>query len=379
VRICLISVEIFAWGKYGGFGRATRIIGRELARRGHEVFAVVPRRPGQEAVEQLDGMTVLGFAPAWPWAAGRLFRQCDADLYHSCEPSFGTYLAMRAMPERAHLVTVRDPRGWRDWRLEFALPSLNRLQVVHNFLYETQPLVRRAVRRADGVYTTARSLVPKVQSIYRLRREPGFLPTPVEISPPVEKSPTPTVCYMARLDRRKRPTLFFELAKRFPDVRFIAAGQARDPAWEAGLRRTYGGLRNLELAGFVDQFSSTRHAEILGQSWVMVNTAAREGLPNAFLEAAAHRCAILSSVDPDAFASQFGYHARHDDFERGLQFLLERDRWRAHGQRGHDHIRQTFEIERAIDQHLAVYEALVASAPSSRAQRPILPAGRRSG
>jgi len=27
MRICLISVEIFSWGKYGGFGRATRIIG----------------------------------------------------------------------------------------------------------------------------------------------------------------------------------------------------------------------------------------------------------------------------------------------------------------------------------------------------------------
>src|SRR5690606_27640366 len=26
MRICLISVEIFAWGKYGGFGRATRTI-----------------------------------------------------------------------------------------------------------------------------------------------------------------------------------------------------------------------------------------------------------------------------------------------------------------------------------------------------------------
>jgi len=44
MRVCLICVEIFAWGKYGGFGRATRLIGRELAKRGVEVFAVVPRK-----------------------------------------------------------------------------------------------------------------------------------------------------------------------------------------------------------------------------------------------------------------------------------------------------------------------------------------------
>ena len=34
MRICLIAVELFAWGKYGGFGRATRTIGRELVKRG---------------------------------------------------------------------------------------------------------------------------------------------------------------------------------------------------------------------------------------------------------------------------------------------------------------------------------------------------------
>jgi len=66
MRICLISVEIFAWGKYGGFGRATRLIGRELARRGHKVSAVVPRRQGQRRVEDLDGITVLGFSPWQP-------------------------------------------------------------------------------------------------------------------------------------------------------------------------------------------------------------------------------------------------------------------------------------------------------------------------
>ena len=124
MRICLISVEIFAWGKYGGFGRATRAIGRELAARGHTVFAVVPRRQGQRPVELLDGITVLGFSPWAPWTAARLLRDCDADIYHSCEPSFGTYLALQVMPDRKHMVTFRDPRDARDWKMEYDLPSL---------------------------------------------------------------------------------------------------------------------------------------------------------------------------------------------------------------------------------------------------------------
>ena len=40
MKICLIAMEIFAWGKYGGFGRATRMIGKELAKRGVTVTAV---------------------------------------------------------------------------------------------------------------------------------------------------------------------------------------------------------------------------------------------------------------------------------------------------------------------------------------------------
>src|SRR5919112_6241259 len=105
MRVCLLSMEIFAWGKHGGYGRATRIIGRELAKRGLEVSAVVPRRGEQRAREVLDGITVLGFEPGAPWRASRLLRECDADIYHSQEPSFATYLAQRAMPDRKHVVT----------------------------------------------------------------------------------------------------------------------------------------------------------------------------------------------------------------------------------------------------------------------------------
>lgn len=359
MRVCLISVELFAWGKHGGFGRAARLIGRELAARGHEVFAVVPRRAGQQPVERLDGMTVLGFSPYQPWSAAALLTGCAADIYHSCEPSLSTYLAMRSLPDRAHVITVRDPRDFKDWRMEFARPSLNRWQVVHNYLYENSPWVRRAVARADAVCATARCLIPKVRRLYRLADDPVFLPTPVQIPAPAPKALRPTVCYLARLDRRKRPELFCELAERFPHARFIITGKSRDQAWEARLRSRYARLPNLEFAGFVDQFSGEAHHRILSESWVMVNTATREALPNAFLEAAAHGCAILSGVDPDGFASQFGYHAIREDFAEGLRWLLEGERWRRQGEQGYRYVRDTFELNRSMDQHLAVYERLL--------------------
>jgi len=366
MRICLVSVEIFAWGKYGGFGRATRTIGSELAKRGHEVFAVVPRREGQAAVEQLDGMTVLSFPPRRSLASAQLLREANAEIYHSCEPSFATYLASRAMPDRVHVVTCRDPRDWEDWKTELALPSRSRLRVIGNYLYENGPLVRRGVQRADVVYTAAKCLIPKAQAMYRLPTPPIFLPTPIPIPDTVQKAPVPTVCFVGRLDRRKRPELFLKLAERFPDVKFIAVGASNDREWDRHLHERYGSLPNLEMRGFVDQFRSDELSRILGASWIIMNTSAREGLPNSMLEAAAHRCAILSSVDPDGFAVNFGLHVQDDDFEAGLRQLIAEDRWRERGQAAWRYVAETFATEPAIDAHVAAYSQLLEQRANGR-------------
>ena len=108
---------------------------------------------------------------------------------------------------------------------------------------------------------------------------------------------------MGRWDQRKRPELFFELATRFPQVHFIAVGRSQDPGWERALRSRYSEVDNLDLIGFVDQFRSHQLTHILERSWIMVNTAAREGMPSAMLEAMASRCAILSQVNPDGVAA----------------------------------------------------------------------------
>jgi glycosyltransferase involved in cell wall biosynthesis len=359
MRVCLVSMEIFAWGKHGGYGRATRIIGRELVRRGVDVSAVVPRRGEQRPSELLDGMTVLGFEPRTPWKSASLLHDCNADVYHSQEPSFATYLAQRTMPHRKHVVTLRDTRELGDWLTELRYPSLSRLQVLGNKLYEDNPLVQRAVRRAHRVYCAADFLRAKAARKYRLRTVPGFLPTPVAVPEPVPKAERPTVCYLARWDRRKRPELFLRLAAQFPGVRFVAMGSSRDRRFETRLRAKYASLPNLEMPGYVDQFESPTVANVLSQSWILVNTSIREGLPNAFLEAAAHGCAILSSVDPDGFASRFGVRVQNDNFDDGLDALLRDGRWRQCGERARAHVLNRFELTSAIDQHLAIYEELM--------------------
>ncbi|MDX9820090.1 MAG: glycosyltransferase family 4 protein [Desulfococcus multivorans] len=243
--------------------------------------------------------------------------------------------------------------------MEVELPSLNKIQVAHNYFFENNFLVQHCIKDMDGVFTIAKYLIPKVKKMYRLQADPIFLPTPVAVGGHIEKAPTPTVCYIARLDRRKRPMLFLNLAEKFPQVTFLVAGQSRDKRWEKFLRQKYEKIPNIRFLGFIDQFSSEEHARIREKSWIFVNTATREAMPNSILEASASKCAILSHVDPDGFASRFGYHAKTDDFPEGLGFLLEDDRWRELGEKGYQYVKSTFEMDWAIRLHMDIYKKLI--------------------
>ncbi len=353
-------MEIFAWDKYGGFGRATRLIGRELVKKGIEVFAVVPRRKRQKEFEILDGIKVFSFRKSNPFYARKLFKKCNADIYHSEEPSFGTYLALKEMSHKIHLVTSRDPRFLSDWLREFKDPSYNKFQVLANYFYEDSFFVKKSVRKANRVFCAAKFLNGKVSKKYSLKNEVGFLPTPIEVpQKEIVKSEFPTVCYLARWDKRKRPDLFFQLAKSFPEVKFIAVGKGRNINYDRYLRKKYSNLKNLTMTGFINQFETNEISEILETSWILVNTATREGLPNAFLEALAHKCAILSSLNPENVTERFGYYVKNNNFKEGLTKLLDNDNWRMKGEQGQNYVKENYELNISIEHHIKTYENLL--------------------
>ena len=190
---------------------------------------------------------------------------------------------------------------------------------------------------------------------------PGFLPTPVDIPPAVVKASRPTVCFVGQWEGRKRPERFFALAREFPDVHFIAVGGAQDRVRDQQLRRDFARLGNLEMTGFIDQFQTDALSRVFERSWILVNTSPREGLPNTFLEACAHRCAILSHVDPDGFASRFGFVASEDGLKAGLEWLLTDARWRERGEQGQAFVKSLFATPLAVDAHVAAYRALLRS------------------
>jgi glycosyltransferase involved in cell wall biosynthesis len=359
-HVCLISTEILGWGKSGGYGFVVRMIGTELIKRGFRVTVIIPKpREVTEDSTVLDGIEVRSY-PRLAFSEGiALFREADADIYHSHEPSLGGWLAMRAMPRRKHIVTNQDPRFLRDWWIEFRHPTYSSFQVLKTAAYYENPLTRKLVREAHKVMVPARFLKKVVAKKYRLADEPIFMPTPIRMPQSVKKAEEPTVCYLGRMDRRKRPESFLKLAAGFPYVRFICVGEAQDKRYDDYLRQKYSGLPNLEFTGFIDQFRDNRVSEILGRRWVLINTSAREGLPNTYMEAAGHRCAILSAVDPDDFASRFGHHALDENFEIGLKTLLNEHLWRRQAEAGFDYVNETYEVGKAIDRQVSLYSEIL--------------------
>ncbi len=371
-RICFVTKEVFAWGKYGGFGKYVRTVGAELIRRGFEVSAVIPRSADQRTREVVDGITVLGLP--YPTSlvdsvasellaracAPYFYRKCQADIYHSINPSFYTLLAMLGRPRAKHLIAFCDLRGIYDWRVITSIPSLatlpNRLRA---FPVES-PFMRRIVRQADVFYAMTKFLAEKAVEMYGLQNPPTIVRFPYE--PPgrkMKKSDKPTVCFLGRLDLIKRPWIFFELARDFPGIEFCVIGRSTVPSQDLPMIKRYTDLKNLKFFGL--RFGEEK-SQLLEKSWILINTSIHEGLPTAFLEAWGHECSVLSGMNPDGLVERFGYWVRDGRYSEGLRYLLSDENWQEKGKAGRRYVEKYHNIQLNINQLIRIYRDLLTQA-----------------
>ncbi len=365
LRVCFVFPEVFHWGVHGGFGYLTWILGKKLAERDVDVSVVTQRRQGQKEVEEMDGFTVYGYPPHSPGLtfvsarreSMKYYRRAEADIYHSQAISYNSYVAQVACPEKKHVLTFQDPYDRDEWRrIAQVEPKYGSLR--HRLRIEAEiRVLAKTCKKMDVLYSQAHFLVKKSIDLYGLSVQPSFLPNPVLVLETLtEKSDTPVVCFLARWDPQKRVELFFQLAKENPDIEFIAMGKSHSKEQDKGLRKTYSGIPNLKLTGFV---SESEKQEILGRSWVLINTSIREALPVSFLEALANETPVISGENPDDLVSKYGYHVQGDDYQSGLNRLLDSDDWRQRGQDGRRHVQSVYDADKVADLHIKEYERII--------------------
>jgi glycosyltransferase involved in cell wall biosynthesis len=360
--VCILSVQYFGDNKIGGFGSMARQLAEGLASRGVMTSVLVPNIGNRQEYEIINGVHVYSFNYKNPWQPKRLIKQIDADIYHTQNSNLLTRLAAKIMPNKKHLVVCVDPRDTSEFFNEFIhATNKRRIKIPLNYLFEYL-LVKKTVANADQVFVPAFFLIDKTTKMFRPKKPVRFLPDITNCSEvlPIKNTPI-EVLFLARLDKRKRPEVVFDLIPKFPEIIFNVIGKAEDSERDQLLRDKYSHFDNVRWHGYINKFEEIKRFEsIVGGSTAILNSSSREGLPLTFLEAAGMGCAIISTVDPDSFASRFGRFIKVNEFAAALEDLKNnQEKYISLGKKTYEYVRNTYRYDKALDAHIAEYKRIM--------------------
>lgn len=296
----------------GGFGWASQQVANyfrdfpEL--RVEPVIVNCERTHGAPVPDTIDGVRSL-------WRkGGRLGRIANGDvrfdllLFIDYRPNYR--IAFLQWPRTPAIVWVRDPWSSAEHREIATLripgqPDVDPQGVRppdHRSLRRIWQL-SRLLGRSLQFATTAQFLRARVSDAYAIPEPPiALLPNLLSIdSGTTPRSTRPSVLFLARMDPVKRPWLFVELARRFPEVDFRIAGKNHFTG--PGSWQPTDLPPNVHLLGHLDGEEKRR---VIASSWVLINTSIHEGLPVSIQEALACGVPLLSTLDPERTASRFG-------------------------------------------------------------------------
>ena len=335
-------------GRMGGFGMNALLAARALSTAAddairpiflsgeHRAAPTRPWRPAPRLLGTSNTFPILLRGRRARWL--RLLRELDVDVLLTVEhrPTYNE--AIDALPTTPIIVWVRDPRPQEDLeKIEtLAIPgeAARPLGIEPNDSSSFGPIWRRARDEGRPLATVSPApvfLSSKASTAYGIPDlEMRFLGNALE---PMAALPRPTarpsVLFIGRLDPIKRPWLFAELARRFPQVDFLMLGQPHFSGAGAGTAWMTTAPTNLRVLAHVD---GPQKDELLAGAWVLVNTSIHEALPTSFLEALHCGVPLLSCHDPEEVTSRFGtYVGRFDGdgmdalpaFVDGLEQLLD--------------------------------------------------------
>lgn len=335
-------------GRMGGFGMNALLAARALSTGGdsevrpiflsgeHRAAPTRPWRPMPRLVGASNGFPILLRGRRAPWL--RRLHDFGVDVLLTIEhrPAYNAFI--NALAETPLIVWVRDPRPRADLEkiatLEIPGEGAPPLGIEPNDSSTFGPIWRRA--REEGRPLAAVSPAPayltsKARDAYGIPDlDMSLLGNALEsVDAPPRRSVRPSVLFIGRLDPIKRPWLFAELARRFPQADFMMLGQPHYAGPGAGTAWLATAPTNLHVLAHVD---GPRKEELLASAWVLVNTSIHEALPTSFIEALHAGVPLLSCQDPEGVASRFGvYVGRFDGdgmaalpaFADGLRQLLD--------------------------------------------------------
>src|SRR5438132_3910363 len=366
MKICLVGIENlpvlapeYRQHNIAGEGVQQTLLGRALARRGHNVSMVVGEY-GQvdgaewegirvfKAYRPNAGLPVLRFIhPRWTgmWSARA---RADAELYYtSCA---GMHVGLVALFCRHH-------------RKRFVFRTASDADCDGSRLLvpfaRDRCLYAYGLRRANAILVQSASQSETLARNYGLAgRVAGML---VEKPQPVGARDI-DVLWVSNIRGVKRPDRILELAERLPEVKIHMVGGPL-PGEEAlfrDVRDTAATKANLTFHG---RLSYRDANQLYGRAKVLVNTSDVEGFPNSYLQAWLRGVPVVTLIDPDRVIERQGLgdtvRSAAEIAEAIRRLLAEPAAWKAVSDRCRAFMAQEYGEDKVLRPYLETFDEIM--------------------
>jgi glycosyltransferase involved in cell wall biosynthesis len=346
MRVCIVSLNIAAYfdsnprAKYGGAEVQAGFVARALKDHGVDVSLVVADLPAgihvpypvENAFRSSAGLPVLRFFHPRMTGIYSALARADADVYYQRNAGMVTGIVAN-FARRNRRVFIYGAGSDTDFSFQKVLIDGTRDRTMY----------MHGLRRAHGVV---------VQNSVQYDAAEASVKAPVVVIPngvlPVEPSMSKghgPVLWAGGLRPVKRPDLFMELARRFPEREFVmvGGGTSVEAAYAADIEQQARSIPNLRLTGWLPNPEVTRW---ISRASAVVNTSEFEGFPNVYLEAWNYGVPVVAFNDVDGLLANEGLGALCsglDDLEQKLRALLDDPvAMRRAGKRARDVVAQRF-------------------------------------
>jgi glycosyltransferase involved in cell wall biosynthesis len=198
--------------------------------------------------------------------------------------------------------------------------------------------------------------------MFNLKFIPKTIYNPINIPSEraIKKSDQPSITFLGRFEEQKRPDVALSIAKNLLKYDFYFVGMpSPKPEYIKRyneLKRLYKKYKNIHFLGFIEE---RQKLNLLSQSWILLNTSVREGLPISFLEAGAYENAIVSSLNQEGYPSLFGKFVEDKNFESSIRELVDSERCLAIGKTARKHMERHHAMPHIIRETIKFYKSLL--------------------
>lgn len=300
-RITVCFVSTFAYPlfnaecdeTFGGSEVQMYLLAKELAKDDNYDVQFITADFGQDEVEKYDGVTVRkSFSvekSLWNYASAPF------KLYNTLKQIYPDVIIQRsAAPETAICAFYSN---WNDSRFIYSIAHENDVngeyaaQGIFGTLYEY------GFDRADHIVAQNHDQVALLNDWKDSHAETTVIKSGYPIH---DKEPTSDGCilWVGRSDPWKQPEKYIELAKSFPEEKFvmIMPKSSEEQLWNKISRKA----KRTENITFIESVPFEDIQSYFDKAKVFVNTSTAEGFPNTFIQSFKARTPVLTlNVDPD--------------------------------------------------------------------------------